>query len=189
MRQRARTHDDILRSVIRVYATDGGTGAMIELIAADAGLSRATLYSYFPGGVDELVSAAYDLLGHEFVAESELRLQGVSDWRARILTHAQIMVDWGTDPHRGVFYNIVGPRLLSGSHAHGIGSQCTLRLVESELSRVRSEGVVDPSIDPASVAALLTSCVKVIGFESAQENNRSPQLVRAFQALIDGLLA
>ncbi|WP_183164560.1 TetR/AcrR family transcriptional regulator [Arthrobacter oryzae] len=186
-RRRARTHDEILESVVHVFAIDGGSGAVIDQIATEAGLSRATLYSYFPGGVDELIAAAYDWLGEQFVQQAEERLRGLSDWRSRILTHAELMAEWGSDRYRGAFYNIVGPKLISATHPTGVGSQSTLRLVETELARAQEIGEVDEAVDPRSVAALLTGCVKVIGVESARNKASADSHLEALRALLRGL--
>lgn len=186
-RRRARTRDDILESVVRVFALDGGSGAVIDQIATGAGLSRATLYSYFPGGVDELTAAAYDRLGEQFVQQAEERLRGLSDWRSRILTHAELMAEWGSDQYRGVFYSIVGPKVIPATRPMGVGSLSTLRLVETELARAQELGEVDASVDPKSVAALLTGCVKVIGVESARDKASADSHLEALRALLRGL--
>jgi AcrR family transcriptional regulator len=186
-RQRARARDDILDAVVQVFAEEDGSGALIELVAAAAGLSRATLYAHFPGGIDEMIKAAYERAGEQFIAQTRSRLRDLTDWRARIRSHAEVMAEWGADAHRGVFYNIVGPKLLASVDRTGLGSTTTQHLVEAELERARQLGDIPQTVDPVSVAAMLTACVGVVGVEAARESNHADRYVFAFNALLHGL--
>lgn len=187
-RHRTRARGDILDAVVQVYAEESGSGAVIEQIATAAGLSRATLYSHFPGGLDELIVAAYESVGEEFLRQTEKRLEGREDWRARIMTHAEVMAAWGTDPHLGVFYNVVAPRFLPSTDDAGVGSSTTRQLAESEITQAQRAGEVAGDIDPVALAAMLTGCVRVIGIEAAQSRSDAAAYVEAFRALLNGAM-
>ncbi|KNG93224.1 TetR/AcrR family transcriptional regulator [Pseudaestuariivita atlantica] len=46
--RKGRKYDDVLEGARRVFMTDGFEGASVDDIARAAGVSKATLYSYFP---------------------------------------------------------------------------------------------------------------------------------------------
>lgn len=186
-RQRERVRADILDAVVEVFGRDKTSGAVIEQVAAAAGLSRATLYAYFPGGIDELVNAAYERVGHQFVTATEERMRGRRAWDERILVHAEVMAGWSADHSRAAFYSLVGPRLVTSARAAGIGSGSTRRTVAVELARAQQAGEVAPSVDREATASLLTGCVRVIGIEGAIDAARASQYLEAFVTLLSGL--
>ncbi|MGH9113541.1 MAG: TetR/AcrR family transcriptional regulator, partial [Acidimicrobiales bacterium] len=66
------TQERIVAAAYACVARDGFRAATVESIAQEAGLGRATVYRHFPGGRDELVSAAVTWAVRDFF----LRLRG-----------------------------------------------------------------------------------------------------------------
>jgi AcrR family transcriptional regulator len=54
--QPAEVRERIMAAAIRCVERDGVRNVSMEAVAAEAGLSRTTLYRYFPGGRSQLVS-------------------------------------------------------------------------------------------------------------------------------------
>ena len=55
-----RTRQELLDAALEVFAESGYGSASVERIAARAGVSKATLYTYFPHGRDELYRELYE---------------------------------------------------------------------------------------------------------------------------------
>jgi AcrR family transcriptional regulator len=53
----ASTHERVVAAALRCLARQGLRGTTIDDVAADAGVSRATLYRAFPGGRETIVAA------------------------------------------------------------------------------------------------------------------------------------
>lgn len=185
-RQRERARADILAAVIRVYSDEHGTGPVIDQLTAAAGLARGTLYAHFPGGVDELLIAAYELLGREFVQRTQELLSTRTGWRERMMTHAEVMAEWGAQHPRGVFYNVVGPRHVPASRT-GTGASSTLDVFSTELAAAQESGELPADLDTAAIAEMLTGCVKVIGVQATHGVETAERFLDSFRTLLGGL--
>jgi TetR/AcrR family transcriptional regulator, lmrAB and yxaGH operons repressor len=60
MKASRRTRDEIIPEIRDVFRQRGYDGASLTAISEATGLGRASLYHHFPGGKDEMVSAALD---------------------------------------------------------------------------------------------------------------------------------
>jgi AcrR family transcriptional regulator len=185
-RQRARTQNDILDAVVDVIASAGSEGPLIEQIADEAGVSRATLYAHFPGGVDELVSKAYERTGVGFV-EHVRELQGQAEsWRDRIVAHGRAMVDIASRGRLGRFYNLAAAQYPSTAAVSGAGSRASHDDFAAELATARGLGEL-VEIDIQEAAHLLTGAVRIIGIRAAESPQLGTASLQAFERLVDGL--
>lgn len=75
----------ILRAAIDVFAQTGYFGAKVADIAKAAGVADGTIYLYFLGKEDLLISIFREYM-REFLATGRKRLAGVTDARERIKT-------------------------------------------------------------------------------------------------------
>lgn len=90
------TRERILESAYGLATDVGLTQATVEGVAHEAGLSRATIYRYFPGGKDELVEAVVSWEVARFVTrmmeETEAAVD-FTDWLTRGLLAARRQLD------------------------------------------------------------------------------------------------
>jgi AcrR family transcriptional regulator len=187
-RQRARTRAEILDAVVAVVAGDAVSGPVIDEIAARAGVSRATLYAHYPGGIDELVSAAYTRAGEEFLRRVAERQEAATDWRGRIEAHAAAMLDLAADGGLGRFYNVAAERMPAATSVRGAGSRASYAAIAHELETARRDGAIAGSAaDARETAHLLTAAVHVVGVRAADSLAAGRASRRAFRALLDGL--
>ncbi|MEA5456384.1 TetR/AcrR family transcriptional regulator [Sinomonas sp. JGH33] len=185
-RQRARTQSDILEAVIEVIASSAADGPLIEQIAAEAGVSRATLYAHFPGGMDELATKAYERAALRFI-ERVRELQAVAGtWSNRIVAHGRAMVDIAERGPLGRFYNVSAARYASVAAVSGIGSQASHDDFVAELSAARDLGEL-ADVDLDETAHLLTGAVRVIGVRAAESPALGLASLHAFERLVEGL--
>jgi AcrR family transcriptional regulator len=92
----ADTRTRIIEAAHERVAADGIARTTIESVAQHAGLSRATIYRYFPGGRDELAAAVVSWEVGRFFdqlrADTE-GTEGFADWMARRLQAARRRLD------------------------------------------------------------------------------------------------
>lgn len=93
---RARAIEDRILDAARVCCERWGIAKVtVDDIAAEAGVSRATLYRLFPGGRDVLFEAARNREVRDFLAELDAQLAGATcleDLVVRIVSHATVQL-------------------------------------------------------------------------------------------------
>ena len=72
-RNKIRMRAELLDVVLDLFVSDVPAALNIENIAHQAGCSKATVYVYFPGGLDEMLCAIYDDISQEVTAEGMRR--------------------------------------------------------------------------------------------------------------------
>ncbi|MDQ4504243.1 TetR/AcrR family transcriptional regulator [Sinomonas sp. ASV322] len=185
-RQRARTQNDILEAVIEVIASSASDGPVIEQIAGEAGVSRATLYAHFPGGMDELVTKAYERAALRFIERVHERQAEAGSWRERIVAHGRAMVDIAEKGPLGRFYNISAAHYTSVAAVSGIGSRASHDDFVVELAAAADRGEL-ADVDIEETAHLLTGAVRIIGVRAAESPKLGLASLHAFERLIEGL--
>ncbi|MBL8776229.1 MAG: TetR/AcrR family transcriptional regulator [Acidimicrobiales bacterium] len=81
---RAEARERVLAAAIDVVAGTGLRGLRMEEVAKAAGVSRATLYRYFPGGKDQLVNEAITWEVGRFFRELAVEVADAPDLRSRL---------------------------------------------------------------------------------------------------------
>lgn len=185
-RRRARTSAELIAATLEVIAAYGVDGATIERIQSAAGVSRGTVYAYFPGGRDELLRAAYAQIGTELIARTRERAQAARHWRARIQAHAHAMFDLAEDRKLGHFFNVSGPALIPSGSERGIGSRASVAMIRDELEAARSEGDIDGDTRPDAIAVLLVGALRDAAVSVAAGGGSRDAMERAFAQLLDG---
>lgn len=82
--ERAEVRDRILAATIEVVAGTGLGGLRMEEVARAAGVGRATLYRYFPGGKEQLVNEAITWEVGRFFRDLALEVADAPDLRGRL---------------------------------------------------------------------------------------------------------
>lgn len=77
-------HEPALEATLTCIARGGMHGFTVEDVAVEAGLSRATLYRWFPGGRDQLVGETVTWEVGRFFARLAEAVDDVPDFRTRI---------------------------------------------------------------------------------------------------------
>lgn len=110
-RNRLRNRQELLNALLDLFADGGLSACSVEAAARQAGASKTTAYSYFPGGLDEMLRDLYRSIG-ERVLERGLDLRvGAADAEGRILALAQALLDICAEPRVGRFYMMLSPAL------------------------------------------------------------------------------
>lgn len=186
-RRRARTHAELVAATLAVVAELGVDGVTIERIQAAAGVSRGTVYAYFPGGRDDLLRAAYAQVGTDLVAHTRDAVRAADGWQASIRAHADAMFDLAEDQQLGYFFNVSGPALITNGAERGIGSRASVAMIREALELAQSQGEVDLEVDAESAAVLLVGAIRDAAVSVAGETHTRTALRAAFARLLDGL--
>jgi AcrR family transcriptional regulator len=110
-RNRLRNRQELLNALLDLFAGGGLSACSVEAAARQAGASKTTAYSYFPGGLDEMLRDLYRSIG-ERVLERGLELRaGAADAEGRILALGRALLDICAEPRVGRFYMMLSPAL------------------------------------------------------------------------------
>ncbi len=181
-----RTRRRLLEIAVRRFADDGYRATSVSAVAREAGVSQAAVYAYF-ANKEALFDAAVDLDAAELIAGARAELDEdlpLVDLIPGLLLHLRL----GVERHR------LARRVLAGQEPeviHRLADLPALQDITAELTRrleaAGVEGVVDPTIDPATLAlgvetvvlGLLMSSVQVPG----EADRRVPAVLAVFQTL------
>lgn len=157
--EEARRRARIMEVTLEIAAAEGVKGASLRRIAARTGIRTASLYSYFPGGKDELVSTALAEHLESFYRAAAMCLRvdeaPEENLRRLVFTHAR----WTLENPR------IAPAILVLERAHAVQPIMTadterpireLHDTYRDLLRrlLRTCGIVDPG-DRDRLAALV----------------------------------
>jgi AcrR family transcriptional regulator len=186
-RRREQTRADTVAGVLAVIDSQGFENLTIERIATAAGVSRGTVYAHFPGGLSEMVAAAYAAIGHRIVAETAAEARAANDWRDELMAHARAMFGFAANTRSGYFYNVSGPAFIGSGEARGIGSGAGRTTITEALERAQREGELSSGLVPGAVATLLVGAIREASAAIASDSAEQAEQLAAFAAIVDGL--
>ncbi|XAZ30074.1 TetR/AcrR family transcriptional regulator [Paenarthrobacter ureafaciens] len=186
-RRREQTRNDLAYAGLEIISAEGVDAATIDRLAAQAGMSRGTVYAHFEGGRDEVLQEAYRQISRELVTTAQRLADSGGTWQDRIMAYARAMVALTEDHHRGYFYNVAGPALFGSRAERGEGSSASLAAIRKELALARQRGEIDSGVDAEEMAVLLVGCLREAGIEIARDAMKPKKFLSAFQRLLDGL--
>ncbi|WVT76319.1 TetR/AcrR family transcriptional regulator (plasmid) [Sinorhizobium chiapasense] len=110
-RNKLRTRQEILDATLEVFNEDGFAGTSIDKIAELGGISKGTVYVYFPDGLNDIYREIYaDITGRLLKTTEEVRAK-ISDPRRRIVAMAEALLKLSEVPTYGRFYSVLSPEL------------------------------------------------------------------------------
>jgi AcrR family transcriptional regulator len=188
-RNKLRTRRSLLDAALEIFAEQGFGSASVEAIAARAGASKVTVYSYFPDGREELFRQLYDEINTELL-DRALALWGQSEGLVdRVSALVRALLEIGARPLVGRFYSIDDPALeVALNPVRGHASGTFLQLISTELDRCHDAGELSSTADPDALARLLVGASRAALTEVARRPERADELLEAFADLIRGLL-
>ena len=188
-RRREQTRNDLTSAGLEIISAEGVDAAPIDRLAAQAGMSRGTVYAHFEGGRDELLQEAYRRVGRERVSTAQQMADAAGTWQDRVMAYARAMVALTEDHHRGYFSNVAGPALFGSRVERGEGSSASLSAIRKELLLAQQRGEIGSDVDADEMAVLLVGCLREAGIEIAREAMQPEKFLSAFHRLLGGLAA
>ena len=188
-RNRIRTRDEILVAMSVLLGELPFENITVDEVAQRAGVSRGTIYSYFPEGREQLVQDAYVRIADRVVAKGSADRAGYSDVTDRVLALAGALTSIAATPE-GRFYGIMGNATFGplGGVTGSASSKFHTMLVE-DLDRARDHGLIAANVPVGELAVLVSGALREIGATAAREPERAPRLLSTFRATCGALFA
>jgi AcrR family transcriptional regulator len=187
-RNRVRTRGEILAAMSLLLGDRPFESITIDDVSEAAGVSRGTIYTYFPEGRDQLLRDAYARVAASVVAagsENRERHHGVTD---RIVALAGALVDAATTPE-GRFYARIGTATVGPlSGVTGRASTQFLEMLIEDLEHAKRSGALRDVAPVDELAVLISGAVREVGSVAAEEPTRAPRLLAALRSTCDVLL-
>ncbi|MFD7999525.1 TetR/AcrR family transcriptional regulator [Streptomyces mirabilis] len=187
-RNRLRTRRELLDAALEVFAESGYGLATVENIAARAGASKVTLYTYFPQGREELFRELYEEVNQELIEKASAIYAGGGDHRVRILAVTGALMEIGQRPLIGRLYSIDDPALDEALNpVRGHASRVCADLIAADLAAAQGAGVVTAKASPAAIAELLVGAMRTALSDVVRERVEPAEMLAAMEALVNGL--
>jgi AcrR family transcriptional regulator len=186
-KQRART--DILDAAAELLSEAGYAGTTLEELSRRAGLSRRTVYAYFPEGRDQIVREVYLRIGGEVYDRGSSLREDADGVVERITALARALVEATSTP-AGRFYGVMGPDIvpvLSG--VLGVTSKSAEELVRIDLSAAQAAGQLSEDVGVEALAVAFIGAIRACGARAAIEPDTAEQQITAVRLLAQGLFA
>ncbi len=181
-RNRLRTRDEILVAMSVLLGERSYESITIDDVAQHAGVSRGTIYTYFPDGRDQLVRDAYLRIAEIVASDGADRREAQTDITERILGLTTALVDVAITPE-GRFYGMIGSALFGPlGGVTGTASSSFRTMLAEDLRAAVREGLVSRNLMVDETVVLLGGALREIGATAAREPDRAPQLLQALRA-------
>lgn len=191
-RNRIRTRDEILVATSIVLGKNGYQGTTLDDVAAEAGVSRASLYTYFPEGREQLVREAYQRISDLVSTAGLLKRDEHDEVIERILALAIVLVSFATTPE-GRFYGLMGHDVIEALTGHqdtsGSASRRFNAILVEDLGRAAGEGALSTGAPVEALAVLLSGALREIGVVAAREPGRAAELIQGLRMTCEALLS
>jgi len=183
-RNRLRTTTEILDAAAVLLGDPTTATFTLEDLAQKAGVSRGTVYAYFDGGRDQIITEVY-LRAAAHVRERAELLRGEQTEPAdRIAALARGFLEVAAQP-TGRFYGAVRPD-VAAIVADNMGST-SVRLTELILEDLREteiEGALTSGLDAALLATLVSGAIRAAGERAARNPSDVDRLIRTIRELV-----
>ena len=191
-RNRLRTRRELLDAALKLFAEKGSAGSSVEAIAAEAGASKVTLYAYFPSGRDDLFCELYEEINAELVDRATTAHAHASGLVDRVVALARCLLDIGGRPLVGKFYSnsdpSVEPALAPVRGRASTASRVYTKLIAADVAEARRTGVMEPGVDPDTLAGLLVGAMRAALVEVAADPTQSERVLAGIVAITSGLV-
>ncbi len=110
-KNRLRSRQELLDAVLVLFDEGGLAACSVEAVAKLVGASKTTVYSYFPGGIDEMLRDVYRLISQRVIALGSKLRAAETEPGARILAPARALFSICIEAKVGRFYMLLSPAL------------------------------------------------------------------------------
>lgn len=187
-RNRIRTRDEILGATSILLGEQSFESLTVDDVARRAGVSRGTIYSYFPDGRDQLVRDAYVRIADQVAAAGAVARERHHSPVPRIVSLAETLTDAVATPE-GRFYGLTGPGILGPlSGVTGTASSRFLVMLTEDLDEARRAHRLPEHIPVTETAVLISGAIREIARTTAADPASATGLVHALRVTCETLL-
>jgi AcrR family transcriptional regulator len=187
-RNRLRTRRELLDAALEVFAESGYGSATVENIAARAGASKVTLYSYFPQGREQLFRELYEEINDELIEKTNEIFAGEGGLTDHVVAATDAVLEIGKRPLIGRLYSIDDPALdIALAPVRGHASRVTADLIAADFAAARKAGSVATKATPEAISELLVGAIRAGLSSVARQRAKPADILKAMRALVNGL--
>lgn len=187
-RNKLRTRQVLLQAALEIFAEAGYGSATVEAIAARAGASKVTVYSYFPQGREELYRELYEQINLELVILADDVYDEPGHFADRIAKLTRALLDVAQQPLIGRFYSIDDSSLDAAlSPVRGRASRAWIDYIAKDFKAAKKEGRLRSNAPPQALAAVVVGTMRSTLTEVARGRVKPDQLAAAVDSLVRGL--
>lgn len=188
-RNRIRTREEILTAMSLLLGEQPFESITVDEVAQQAGVSRGTIYTYFPEGRDQLVRDAYQRIAEQVTAEGAERRAAHHDTTERIVALAGALAEISATPE-GRFYGLIGSALFGPlGGVTGAASGSFRNHLSEDFTAAMADGRLAPGLAADEAVVLLSGALRELGQTAAREPERVPALLDGLRALCRAILA
>lgn len=194
-RNKLRTRRELLDAALEVFAEVGYGSASVEKIAERAGAAKATVYSYFPQGREQLYCELYEEINNELIEKAAEIYAGDGDFSSRIVAVTSAIVDVAQRPMLGRFYAIDDPALDQAlPPVRGRASSVIAKYIAKDYEAGAAGGAAIQDArkvlaKPEAIAKLITGSMTAALNGIARGTHKGEDILQAMQVLAAGLMA
>lgn len=193
-RNKLRTRRELLDAALEVFAEVGYGSASVEKIAERAGAAKATVYSYFPQGREQLYCELYEEINNELIEKAAEIYASDGDFSSRIVAVTSAIVDVAQRPRLGRFYAIDDPALDQAlPPVRGRASSVIAQYIAKDYSAGAAKGAgrseALKAAKPEAIARLITGSMTAALTGVARGTYKADEILQAMQALALGLVS
>jgi AcrR family transcriptional regulator len=187
-RNRLRTRRELLDAALEVFAESGYGSATVENIAARAGASKVTLYSYFPQGREELFRELYEETNNEVIEKITAVYDRDGEFTSRVVAVTEAVLEIAGRPLIGRFYSIDDPALDEAlTPVRGHASHVCADFIAKDLAAAQESGHVKTTAEPEAISELLVGAIRSALSAVARDRSEPADIIKAMHALVSGL--
>lgn len=187
-RNRIRTRDEILTAMSLLLGDQPFESITVDEVAQQAGVSRGTIYTYFPDGRDQLVRDAYQRIAEQVTTQGTERRAAHTDTTERIVALASALAEISATPE-GRFYGLIGSALFGPlGGVTGAASGSFRNHLSEDLSAAAASGRLAAGLAAEETVVLFSGALRELGQTAAREPERVPALLDGLRALCRAIL-
>lgn len=188
-RNRIRTRESILNTMAILLGERSFENITLDDVSRHAGVSRGTIYGYFPDGREQLLRDAYVRAAETMAAEGLARRSEQAGFSDRIVAIASAFASMvATD--EGRFYGLIGPTILGPlSGVTGTASGVFATLLTEDLEAARNAGLLKVEVPVEDLVVLLSGTLREIGVATAKSPDRAVALLTALRVMCESLVS
>ncbi len=187
-RNRIRTRDEILVAMSLLLGSRSYESLTVDDVAHQAGVSRGTIYTYFPEGRDQLLRDAYQRIAEKVTAEGTQKRAELTQTTDRIIALARSLAETSATAE-GRFYGLIGSALFGPlGGVTGAASESVRGHLREDLSAAAAEGTLAQGLNVDDAVVLFSGAIREIGHTAARAPERVPALLDGLRALCHAVL-
>lgn len=184
-RNRLRTRQELLDTALGLFEAGGLAACSVDAVAKQAGASKTTAYTYFPGGIDEMLRDQYRIIGERVRARGEQMRNAAATSEDRIVALMAALLEICAEPKIGRFYMMLTPALSPLLEpVVGETSGHFRKMIADDLHRKLA-----PGVSPLACATLIVGAGREAAIAVARDPGQREALLTALRMMVRAILS